>query len=197
MSAWIVFPIHISYLVACALELAPDGFLSFGDGQVLTPHTKDEIGQLLMDENVRSVSYRYDRDTFEALPGPIDKTGIREYRHINLDLDLDPIVLLKQLDCYEYQTCECPDWKQTDAHAFCVVVRALAEARLLPALRRLKQSRWSSSLQSVPAYRNTDAYEDAPWGIDPGFWSDNQNANKAGLGEGASNNIGPSEVGEE
>jgi len=62
MSAWIVFPVHIGYLVACALELAPDGFVSFGNGRLLTPHTKDEIGQLLMDENVRSVQYRYDID---------------------------------------------------------------------------------------------------------------------------------------
>src|SRR5688500_4687219 len=99
MSAFLVFPEHISYLVACALELAPDGFLPFGNGRRLTPHTRDEIGQLLMDENVRSVWHRYDRDTFEELPGPVDKTGIRDYRHIALDFQLDPIVLLKQLDC--------------------------------------------------------------------------------------------------
>ena len=55
MSAWIVYPDHVSYLVASALDLAPDGFLTFGDDKLLTPHTKDEIGQLLMDESVRSV----------------------------------------------------------------------------------------------------------------------------------------------
>ncbi len=167
MSAWLVFPDHISYLVTCALELAPDGFLVFGHDRLLTPDTKDAIGQLLMDENVRSVGYRYSRDTFDELPGPVDKTGIRDYRHIELTLPFDPIVLLKQLDCYEYQSCECPDWPETEASAFCQVVRALAEATLPAALQRLERSRWSSSAQLIPAYRNSDAYDAAPWGIGP------------------------------
>ncbi len=167
MSAWIVYPDHVSYLVACALDLAPDGFLTFGDGCLLTPETMDEIGQLLMNENVRSVGYRYDRDTFEELPGPVDKTGILSYRHIELTLPFDPIVLLKQLDCYAYQACECPDWLETDAHAFCQVVRVLAEAKLPPSLRHYEQSRWSSSSHQVPAYRNSETYDDAPWGIGP------------------------------
>jgi len=169
MSAWIVFPVHTSYLVASALELAPDGYLTFGHGRLLTPNTKDEVGQLLMDENVRSVQYRYDRDSFDELPGPVDKTGIREYRHNNLDLDLDPIMLLKQLDCYEYQSCECPDWEETDAYAFFQVVRALAEPQLPPALQQLEQSRWSSSTQLVLAYRNSETFDEAPWGIGPTF----------------------------
>jgi hypothetical protein len=120
-----------------------------------------------MDENVRSVQYRYDRDAFEDLPGPVDKTGIRDYRQIDLDFALDPIVLLKQLDCYAYQSCGCPDWEETDAYAFCQVVPALAEAQLPDSLRRLEPSRWSSSRQGVPAYRNSDAYDDAPWGMIP------------------------------
>jgi hypothetical protein len=131
-----------------------------------TPHTKDEIGQLLMDENVRSVWHRYDRDTFEEPPGPVDKTGIRDYRHIALDFPLDPIVLLKQLDCYAYQSFECPDWEESEAYDFCQVLRPLAEARLPPSLRRLEQSCWSSSRQLVKAFYNTDAYDEAPWGID-------------------------------
>ncbi len=172
MSAWIVYPDHISYLVAGALELAPDGFLVFGNDRLLTPDTKDAIGQLLMDENVRSVGYRYERDTFDELPGPIDKSGILDYHHIDLDLPFDPIVLLKQLDCYAYQSCECPDWLSTDAHAFCEVVHGLAEATLPPAMRRRERSRWSSSAQLIPAYRNSDVYDNAPWGIEPAFRRD-------------------------
>jgi len=169
MSAWIVYPDHVSYLVAGALELAPDGFLVSGSDRLLTPHTKDAIGQLLMDENVRSVGYRYSRDTFDELPGPVDKTGIRDYRHIELDLPFEPIVLLKQLDCYEYQSCECPDWPKTDAHAFCEAVRGLAEATLPAASQRLERSQWFSSAHLIPAYRNSDAYDEAPWGISPAF----------------------------
>ncbi len=169
MSAWLVFPDHISYLVAGAPELAPDGFLVFGNDRLLTPDTKDAIGQLLMDENVRSVGYRYERDTFEELPGPVDKVGILDYHHIDLDLPFDPIVLLKQLDCYAYQSCESPDWPDTDAYAFCQVVRSLAEAQLPPPLRRREQSRWSSSPQLVAAYYKSDAYDDTPWGIGPEF----------------------------
>ena len=169
MSAWVVYPDHVSYLVACALDLALDGFLTFGNGKVLRPHTKDETGQLLMNENVRSLRYRYDCDTFDELPGPVDKTGIRDYQHIALDLPFDPIVLLKQLDCYAYQSCECPDWSQTDAHAFFQVVRALAEAKLPPSQRHYEQSRWSSSPRLVAAYYNSNAYDDAPWGLRSAF----------------------------
>ena len=56
----------------------------------------------------------------------------------------------------------CPE---TNAHAFCEVVRPLAEAQLAPALRQRVQARWSSSLMLVPAYQNSDAYEAAPWGL--------------------------------
>jgi hypothetical protein len=174
MSAWIVWPGHVSYLVHGALELAPDGFITFGNRKLLTPHTNDAVGQLLMDENVRSVQHRYDRDAFEELPGPVNKTGMRGYRHIESGVAFDPIVLLKQLACYEYQTCDCPDWPQTDAYAFCQVVRRLAEAALPDALRRLERNRWASGLHLIPAYRNSDAYEDAPWGIEPSVGQDSE-----------------------
>jgi len=52
---------------------------------------------------------------------------------------------------------------------FYQVVCALAEAKVLPALRHLVQSRWSSSTQLVPAYRTCDLYDEAPWGIGPEF----------------------------
>jgi hypothetical protein len=186
MSAWIVWPGHVSYLVAGALVLAPDGFITFGREKLLTPHTKDAVGQLLMDENVRSVQHRYNRDTFEELPGPVDKTGIFDYRHIESSVAFDPIVLLKQIACYEYQSCERPDWPQTDAYAFCQVVRSLAEAALPDDLRRLERNRWASGLHLIPAYRNSDAYEDASWGIDPNFSNDSQVAEDANIGDDAS-----------
>jgi len=123
-----------------------------------------------MHENVRSVQYRYSRDSFDELPGPVDKTGIRDYRHIEFDLPFDPIVLLKQLDCYAYQSCECPDWSETDAHAFCQVDCGLAEATLPTTMcRHYEQSRWSSSPRLVAPFYNSNAYDDAPWGPQSAF----------------------------
>jgi hypothetical protein len=118
-----------------------------------------------MDENLRSGQYRHDRYTLEELLGPVDKTSIRDYRHIEPGVTFDPIVLLKQIACYGYQSCECPDWEQTHANAFCRVLRELAEAAHPRDLQRLERNRWASGPHLVPAYRNSDAYEEASWRI--------------------------------
>lgn len=122
MSAWIVSKAHIDVLVTGLVRsevVASEG---------LTP---DQLGQALWEENHRSVNYRYGEDT----PTP-------EYRHEAHDVS--PVVLLKQIGCYDYQSCEHPGWIDSDA------------------------KRWSGKLYLLLAGRvdtHTAEYDEAPWGI--------------------------------
>ena len=96
---------------------------------------------VLYAENVRSVGARYPEDTFESMPGPIDKP---EQIHITARDEtlaiyrLKPVEILKMCDCLEYQSCETDDWETTVA------------CRLWNAIRRA-------------AIRALSGYEDAPW----------------------------------
>ena len=76
---------------------------------------RDGTGQLLIDENVRSVRYRYP-DSGEDLPGPLfhywaadPYTYTRPARRPNV------VEGLKLCDGFSYQACECPDYRDTRA----------------------------------------------------------------------------------
>lgn len=90
-------------------------------------HTQ-EIGQKLLDENYRSVNYRYSEDTQP-----------RRFRERVLNHRVSVVEVIKLCDCYDYQSCETPDWPETEAHA---IMTALRER----------------------AIRNLPGYDDAPWG---------------------------------
>jgi hypothetical protein len=58
MSAFIVNPKHIDALVSAML----DGHMSYWDGHnrvFVTRHNAEETGRILLEENLRSVNYRY------------------------------------------------------------------------------------------------------------------------------------------
>lgn len=57
----------------------------------------EKIGQILLDQNYRSVNYLYDEDT------PAD---LFEYKRLPSDAG----VQFGCIKCYEYQSCETPDW---------------------------------------------------------------------------------------
>lgn len=59
MSAFIVSHKHINALVSAML----DAQVSYWDGHTriyVTRHNAEEVGRILLDENVRSVNYRYE-----------------------------------------------------------------------------------------------------------------------------------------
>jgi len=78
----------------------------------LTDDTAGRVGAMLWAENRRSVNHRYAEDeweepyTFRRLPGQVD-----------------PVLVLKAINCYEYQSCEHPEWMRSEAHEFCQVLR--------------------------------------------------------------------------
>ena len=69
-------------------------------------------GALLVDANKRSVNYRYDDDEIEDPyqftyhPGPFS-----------------PEAILRALDCYEYQSCDDPAWRASEAREFTDALR--------------------------------------------------------------------------
>jgi len=170
MSAYIVDPRTIDYLVSWAKahqygnralgvrrtskeKDAPDlisefvEWSNFGGGS--EHHGRFEVmrvpanvlGQLLLNENVRSIQGRYPDtvDNIENAPGPIDQTRVHEYEHRGVGDTLRPAWVVRSCDCLEYQSCETDDYRETWAFALMQAIRESAVNALVG--------------------------EDAPWGV--------------------------------
>ena len=81
---------------------------------------QQEVGQKLVKENTRSVNHRYHTDTeayrFEWLPFLPPFSAVQ---------------IIKACNCYDYQSCETPEWKETEAYAIMTTLRERA-IRSLP-----------------------------------------------------------------
>ena len=95
----------------------------------LTPETANQVGAMLAAENRRSVDHRYNETemedfyTFTRYPGSCDSVTPGTP-------GLDPVQVLKAIACYEYQSCEHPEWETSEAHEFCQAVRHATIDRL-------------------------------------------------------------------
>lgn len=154
MSAFMVDDIHISALITAALRTSRHGDTLtwyFGDlpgtvpGEALPDDTetyrdtlkrtrrqvtRDNAGQwgaTLLAENRRSINHRYDEDEWEE-----------PYVFAEITGRLDPVAILKAIDCYCYQSCEHDGWKASESRAFCDALRKRVIGWL-------------------------DGYDDAPW----------------------------------
>ena len=79
----------------------------------------DDLGAVLKLANYASVNHRYQEST-PCGSYQWDGRGITEY----LGGDVIPWgQVLMALDCYEYQTCEVPQWDETLAYAVCRAIR--------------------------------------------------------------------------
>jgi len=132
MSAFIVGNKHINVMLQAATRNRYPGHgLSYywnREPHYFNGNTQD-IGQKLVDENYRSVNHRYGE---QETPD--------QFKTMVLDKCYTPVEIIKACDCYRYQSCETPDWQDTEAHAIMVALRERA-IRLLP------------------------GYDDADWGI--------------------------------
>lgn len=79
----------------------------------LTEATAGRVGAMLLAENRRSVDHRYDETELEE---PYLFTKLRGIP--------DPVIVLKAISCYEYQSCEHPEWATSEASRFCVALQA-------------------------------------------------------------------------
>jgi len=151
MSAFVVSRNHIRYLVSAAadrnLTEIQDYPLSWSwEGEMHTLPFDDRaeqtwLGQMLWAENVKSVSYRYRDDETSELPGVVEEAegGFQYGDHKPWSSSpITPVQVLKACDCYEYQSCEHPEWKQSEAYAF---IQALRE-RAIEALPGYDKAQW-------------------------------------------------------
>lgn len=84
--------------------------------------TADRVGQMLLRENRLSVDHRYNESELEP---------IYHFEHWTSVTRVDPVVILKALSCYEYQSCEHPGWETSEAKTFCDRLQS-EMIRLLP-----------------------------------------------------------------
>ena len=131
MSAWTVSKKHIDLLVTLAAQ-----------AELLGDKNETQVGQILWDENYRSVNERYN----ETNPAP-------RYSFKPFDLTtLSTIAQIKQVHCYVYQTCETDDYKTTQAIVLVEKIEALLSAGV--------------HVPSGKSVRSAPQYDAALWGID-------------------------------
>lgn len=169
MSAWVVSKVHVDLMVRAALRLDSEGLSwwqvddaggyagwhkvdpsaeAYGPEEqerrgLLSP---SQLGQLLVSENVRSVSHRYSEpgrtyyygaehagemeDTpDEELPGPCDRY-LGPYVYEDPGYTLTPGEIFGAVSCYAYQACEHDEWRVSEAFQVCESLRLSAESKL-------------------------------------------------------------------
>lgn len=161
MSAFVVSKEHIQAMVRLAHTGPRDGrggwnlsrFSYFHEG---TLHRADGEGDvmeglsrtmdMLVTENVRSVMHRYP-DTIESgnLPGPIDHYWETPLRYSLQSKAPTAVEGLKLIQCYEYQSCEHPEWESSAAKAFCDALTS----RLIGELAGYDEAPWEWSIPAA------------------------------------------------
>ena len=136
MSAFIVDRFHIHQLVKAI------------DTYVRPTEEPTALGQMLWDENIASVSYRYNNEPLEDLPGRIGETY--RYNYETPQRLLTPTEVYAALCCYRYQACEHDAW---EASASCAAITELEQALL------------TQIGMSSEAVKRSCAYEEADWEI--------------------------------
>lgn len=134
MSAYIVEKRHILYLVTAAWA----GRFRFTWWHNETSHELPEgdydraaeVGNMLWQENIKSVSHRYPHESSATLPGPVHAESAITAADFPIFLEHDPAQVLKSCDCYEYQSCEHQEWKGSESFAFIDALRNRTWRRL-------------------------------------------------------------------
>jgi hypothetical protein len=133
VSAFLVDLAHIDGLVRAGLSTVPPYETALfwrdsdGDTRTLTPATAGRTGAMLIAANMDSVNYRYEFDDLETV-----------YTYTHRPFLPDPVVVLKAIACFEYQSCEPPGRDTSKAADFCVSLRN----RMIRRLPGHHEARW-------------------------------------------------------
>lgn len=124
MSAFIVDKSHINAMLQGAISVnmryrSTHKWYHNGEWHELTHDNASDIGQMLLEENIKSVSARYPESPLTDLPGRIDCEYVIPFEWHVMGRIPKPIELIKITNCYAYQSCEHDDWKTSEAKAFC------------------------------------------------------------------------------
>ena len=132
MSAYVVDKAHISAILRGAMAVSQGRMHYYHNGQAheLNSSTVDQAGQMLLDECVKSVSYRYSDDAITELPGRTDAEWLVPFTAQIMGRIPEPVELLKLINCYEYQSCEHPGWHESQSHTLTQALTHHAISRL-------------------------------------------------------------------
>ena len=90
----------------------------------------NETANLLYQENIRSVKHRYPRVPDDQLPGPIDRPAHITVKSEDRLKTVAAMKVLRLCDELEYQSCETPDYYQTEAFMALHLIRKAAVRNL-------------------------------------------------------------------
>lgn len=117
MSAFIVNKSHIN---AMLLSVMFKRFSWYHNGhKELNELNVNQVGQMLLDENVESVCHRYDDSEITDLPGRTNAEWLIPFEFHYTHRVPKPLESIKIARCYVYQSCEHPEWEASEAKAFC------------------------------------------------------------------------------
>jgi hypothetical protein len=106
MSAFICSDEHINVLINYAVNKRASYY--WNPRRIdITSKNASEIGQILLDENYRSVNHRYRSEHGEPHAFKF-KLSIKPYSAVDI---------LKAINCLDYQSCETDDWSKSQAWA--------------------------------------------------------------------------------
>jgi len=112
------------------------------------------IANILKNENVRSVQYRYNHREADDLPGAASDQLVVTQQDINMREVTDPVHILGMCRCLDYQSCENEDWDGTLAFKVLHQIRCEAITKL-PGMENApwdySRPRQSPALSSVRA----------------------------------------------
>ncbi len=124
--------VHVDLLVGVALYGPRDGerrrwwvedglmqWYTKGVMRKATAERADEIGAMLVAENVASVRYRYREGLDALLPGPVVQYWREPYLWTQPAYRPTIAEAVKAIGCYDYQSCEHPGWESSEAKQFC------------------------------------------------------------------------------
>lgn len=80
----------------------------------LNPETASVVGQILVDANAKSIEARYEEDEFRIYEYNAPRT-----------LSWNPVEIMSACSCYDYQSCESDDYKESEACAIIDAIRHL------------------------------------------------------------------------
>jgi len=132
MSAFVVDKVHIDAILRAGLSMGrklgynPSWYKKKAETRIyLMDETASAVGQMLIDACVRSVGHRYGDSPLTDLPGPCDAYWVLPYEYKpNFAARIpSPVETLKLIYCYIYQSCEDPDFYESEAFDICEALR--------------------------------------------------------------------------
>lgn len=90
----------------------------FGGHSRRIRNREHEVGQILLDENIKSFDYRY-KEQYKD-----EYAGMEVFKYRSLPVTFKPAEILGMLDCLEYQSCEHPEWEKSEAYAIIQAIRS-------------------------------------------------------------------------